>query len=218
MVAGGQQRERGEGEESCAKKLKPDDAMLTELLETGDSAEESPTKKLRAMRVGMYPPMFAGVNAVGMRENDDEEFAFDECCEGVFWRRKDELSRMYKLQVEGPFPDGARGNGEGISYLKKKYIFTERGIAVQSNSKRTNVLEELYKLHGRKVKMVPEHGELGTLPKHQSLKEKRRRDFGVAWVQQCTWRKREQTYNLRRSLWRRIWPSPRRKQRFVCNT
>ena len=396
MVAGGQPRERGDGEESCAKKLKPDDAMLTELLETGDSAGESPTKKLRAMRVGMYPPMFAGVNAVGMRENDDEEFAFDECCEnemefleeedeseqgqppqvtdeekqkldveaaqaeveklkqlgvvseiemqqcdpegkfidlkevwdwrfrdecwkrrcrivarefkttqgdattfaptsassvprmlfllhllfgwkimvldvrdafltveqqelcyveirpwirqalgiqeGVVWQLhrclpgqrnaalrwflkftgilkhigfvecvnmpslmkhgtrqlvinihvddelvagqeadirwlKDELGRMCKLQVEGPFPDGARGNGEEISYLKKKYIFTERGIAVQSNSKHTNVLEELYKLHGRKVKMVPEHGELGTPDKTAELEGEAKKRF-----------------------------------------
>ena len=78
-----------EGEVSEEKRLKSDDAMLSELMGSQAAASSgqsgcaqmvddqddpgSPVKKPRVACVGFYPPMFAGVNAVSMRETDDEE-------------------------------------------------------------------------------------------------------------------------------------------------
>ena len=44
-----------------------------------------------------------------------------------------ELKKRFKLQVEGPFPQGPCGNGEELSYLKKTYAFTEEGILMKPN-------------------------------------------------------------------------------------
>ena len=104
-----------EGEVSEEKRLKSDDAMLSELMGSQAAASSgqsggaqmvddqddpgSPVKKPRVACVGFYPPMFAGVNAVSMRETDDEEL---EWCvpeeEDSSWTKKLRTLELEKIQ------------------------------------------------------------------------------------------------------------------------
>lgn len=52
----------------------------------------------------------------------DDELVASETAGDAHWLIS-ELKKTYKLQVEGPFPEGLLGDGEEINYLKKSYVF-----------------------------------------------------------------------------------------------
>ena len=57
-----------------------------------------------------------------------------ETTEDALWLIQ-ELKKVYKLQIEGPYPVQKLGNGEEVNYLKKTYLFKEDGLYVKPNSK-----------------------------------------------------------------------------------
>lgn len=88
-----------------------------------------------------------------------------------------ELRKKFQLQVEGRFPQGPRGAGEELSYLKKTYVFTGGGILVTPNETYIESLLKLYDVGSRKYKQVPEHSLLGQLDFSEEFDQQKRSLF-----------------------------------------
>ena len=71
-----------------------------------------------------------------------------------------ELEKHFRVEKEGPFPVGPKGDGEEVSYLKRKYVFLPEGIVVHSSEKYVKALVEVYGLGKLKEKATPEHPDL----------------------------------------------------------
>ena len=113
---------------------------------------------------------------------DDELVAAENVAEAHWFMN--ELRKKFKIQVEGPCPQGLCGAGEEMNYLKKTYVFTSEGMLVKPNKKYTESLLRLYDIGNRKFKQVPEHNLLGQLDFSEELDQQKqalfRSGLGVA--------------------------------------
>ena len=57
----------------------------------------------------------------------DDELIASETTEDALWLTR-ELKKVYKLQIEGPYPIQKLGNGEEVNCLKKTHLFKEDGL------------------------------------------------------------------------------------------
>ena len=87
------------------------------------------------------------------------------------WLQAELKKADFRLQVEGPVPEGEVGSNERIMYLKKVFIFTPHGIVTLCHEKYVEQLSKLYNVSSRKYKNVPEHQLLGSVDTSEELEQ-----------------------------------------------
>lgn len=93
-----------------------------------------------------------------IRVHVDDELVASSTKEETEWFLT-ELRKKYRIQTEGPFPEGRLGANEELGYLKKTFLFKADGIYIRPNPKYVENLLQIYDLCDR-TKQVPEHASL----------------------------------------------------------